>query len=266
MQMKYIDSIFGSIASPESFIELLEFVNHHCKHVNFWRGQSDIGWRIDSGAARRLKNDKNEKKITECHIAYYEQELLKKARKTLFDFDEHNRKLSDFELLAKLQHHGAATRLVDFSKSMLVGLFFCCYNKERLNEYGLLLGIDTNIIGGHEDDFDFDFTYTDFQKLIAESGDNYIYCISPPIVSRRISAQHAVFLCSKYIDGKYGSLSMEDKNCYYNFMAISPELKKTCNEFLTSYFDITSNSMFPDFEGFCSINSTQWGLYEHSRW
>ncbi len=33
---------------------------------------------------------------------------------------ENGRTLSDFELLAKLQHHGAATRLIDVSKIFLL--------------------------------------------------------------------------------------------------------------------------------------------------
>ncbi|EOC1425195.1 FRG domain-containing protein [Cronobacter dublinensis] len=44
--------------------------------------------------------------------------------------------------MAKLQHHGAATRLMDFPRSLLVALWFACFSEP--NETGLLLGIHTN--------------------------------------------------------------------------------------------------------------------------
>ena len=39
------------------------------------------------------------------------------------------RQLSDLELLAELQHFGAATCLIDFSRSALVALWFACQTR-----------------------------------------------------------------------------------------------------------------------------------------
>ena len=40
--------------------------------------------------------------------------------------EEMGRQLSDLEILAELQHFGAATCLIDFSRSALVALWFAC--------------------------------------------------------------------------------------------------------------------------------------------
>lgn len=58
------------------------------------------------------------------------------------------RKLTDFELLAKLQHHGAATRLIDVSRNMLVALWFTCSSEPE--KTGLLFGLAAGVIIGLE--------------------------------------------------------------------------------------------------------------------
>lgn len=71
-------------------------------------------------------------------MVFYETSLLRHARHKGFD-TENGKILTDFELLAKLQHHGAATRLVDFSKNVLVALWFAIQDNKE--ETGLLTGI-----------------------------------------------------------------------------------------------------------------------------
>ena len=77
---------------------------------------------------------------------YWENILLNEAKKNLHHYDERGRKLGDIELLAKLQHYGAATRLLDFSKNVLIALWFCVSDREYKDKTGLLLGIDTDIV------------------------------------------------------------------------------------------------------------------------
>lgn len=255
---------FGKIPSPDNFNELLSLINENKKtnsawNVSYWRGQANIDWRIDSGAVRRLKKSRG--KIEENDICYYEEYLINKAKKNLFNY-EGNRYLTDFELLTKLQHHGAATRFVDFSKNALIGLFFCTQDKKFIKDYGVLIAVDTHIVGGSEGVFDFNMSYNEFKSKIYD----HIMLLDPPVVTNRISAQHAVLLHSKYVDGRYGSLFMEDEDKYYKIIAISPELKIETNHFLTSYFDITLSSMFPDLSGFCSVHSTDWEIYDDERW
>jgi len=127
-----------------------------------------------------------------------------------------------------------------------------------------LFGIDTHIVGGHEDDFHFSFDYNKFKEFLKEN--NHVLTIAPPPISTRIAAQHSILLCSKLTDGKYGSLYLNDDDKYYKFIAISPELKKQCVCYLRNCFDITRPTMFADFAGFCEMNSVKWERYAHDRW
>ena len=81
--------------------------------IRMWRGQSDISWPLHSSAYRRLSleiKEPNEKKIIN-----YEKNLLQSATHKGFRYLD-GRRLSDFDLLARLQHHGAATRLIDATR------------------------------------------------------------------------------------------------------------------------------------------------------
>ena len=63
----------------------------------------------------------------ERYIKYHQEVLIEPARTNGFNL-ENGRKLTDLELLAKLQHFGAATGLLDFTRSTLVALWFACEN------------------------------------------------------------------------------------------------------------------------------------------
>jgi hypothetical protein len=44
-------------------------------------------------------------------------------------------KLSDLELLLELQHYGAATGLVDFSRDFLIALWFAAHDNKGKNGF-----------------------------------------------------------------------------------------------------------------------------------
>lgn len=125
MQENYMnvlqDQLFGKIAVPNSFEEIIEIAQTTAPdtlnfNVRFWRGQSNIEWPVHSSAYRRLAI--REKQVTEKAIQAYEKRLLQEASHKGYRFVD-GKLLSDLELLARLQHHGAATRLVDFTKNLL---------------------------------------------------------------------------------------------------------------------------------------------------
>ena len=78
-----------------------------------------------SSAERRLKASlPSQEGITEPFLEYNEN-LLKKCRLKNYDKRE-QKQLDDLELLADLQHHGAATCLIDFTRNALIALWFAC--------------------------------------------------------------------------------------------------------------------------------------------
>ena len=118
--------------------KLEELIGSEGSEGNYaYRGQANTEWKkVDSGAFRRIEETNRlakktnpqvkEKKISkEDFISYHEKELLEPALMEGHGVGE-DRPLYDLELLAKLQHHGAATCLIDFTRNFLVAMWFAC--------------------------------------------------------------------------------------------------------------------------------------------
>jgi len=244
----YNSPLFGEIQQPANFLELMEFVvilsEMKGRNIMVWRGQGDINWPIDSGAYRRLSNSGSSKR--ERDLINYESTLIKRTRHKGYGNND-GISISDMELLAKLQHHGAATRLVDFSKNILVALWFCIDSEP--DKMGLLFGVHTHYMGG---DMEGILGENEDYKEVMNDLDKYDYpmFIEPPVVSKRIAAQHAVFLYSSVSSDITGSLALPKEKGGTLFIAISPELKKECRQILIEHFDIRTETLFPDLDGF----------------
>ncbi len=267
----YESDLWGEVEAPETFIELISLITHNIKpgiNVSYWRGQADIAWPLEPSIVRKIKlNEKNRNrsgKELDKSIQFWEERLLIKAKKNLYNYDNHGRKLGDIELLAKLQHCGAATRLLDFTKNVLVALWFCASDDKKKNDVGLLIGIDTDAIAGMEDEFNFEKNHAEFFAEVCQS--NNAWMVDSPANISRISAQNSVFLCSKSAIEKYGTLLLPKSKLYTKTIAISPELKKESLLILSECFNITYLTMFPDFEGFAEAHSSKWENSKFTRW
>ena len=92
-----------------------------------YRGQENTDWGVESGAFRRIKKPNPSK---EDFISYHEKELLEPARMDRYGVGD-GRDLSDLELLAELQHYGAATCLIDFTRNFFVAMWFACQSHKE---------------------------------------------------------------------------------------------------------------------------------------
>jgi len=118
-----------------------------------YRGQEDAIWLVESAASRRIRSTLDTKPNNppdmETFIRYHEDNLLAPARMDGYGIRD-GRVLSDLELLAELQHFGAATCLIDFTTNFLAALWFACYefetyegeNKEKKHGKVFVLNID----------------------------------------------------------------------------------------------------------------------------
>lgn len=102
-----------------------------------YRGQSDSTWKLYCAATRRLIKHSNgdesvvrESRFPRMHLVYHRAVLLDPARKYGFGNDS-DHKISDLQLLVKLQHLGAATGLLHFSRDPLVALWYATEDFER---------------------------------------------------------------------------------------------------------------------------------------
>lgn len=253
--------LFGRINAPKNLGQLIELTQEHANvrtNVYMWRGQGNIDWPIHSAAYRRLKL--SHQSSSERRMRSYELELLKKARHKGYGYEE-GRRLADFEVLAKLQHHGAATRLIDFSRNMLVALWFACQSER--NKTGLLFGIHSDSILGHEGEME-ERTYDEiFVKGMSEKGAT---TWEPPVVTKRIAAQSAQFMYSVVSDHPMGSLDFDRDDEAYLPIAITKQAKLDFLSLLEGTFDVRQLTLFPDLDGFCHANTERNGRWENERW
>ncbi|MEX1191879.1 MAG: FRG domain-containing protein [Brumimicrobium sp.] len=247
---EYKSELFGLIPEPESFGELIEILTLYKEpnsNVHMWRGQINIGWRVDHSAYRRLKIKKD--KINDFDLVWYEQSLMKQA--THRGFRRQNTwNLSDLELLAKLQHHGAATRLIDFSRNSFIALWFAV--SENLNLNGILIGLNSDYLGGHEStsqNYDYPF------ELKKVDNTEHPYTFEPPVITPRIAAQHSQFVYSSLSFEKTGSLKLHENKDANIFISIKKELKSEIANILERSFDLRLGTLFPDIDGFGDANS-----------
>lgn len=97
-----------------------------------FRGVSNKCYQIEASTYRRfrLSRDQSGTSSEEQEDEFYDLlqtnlALISDSRHQRQDHKD-GRQLTDLELLAELQHFGAATCLVDFTRSALVALWFAC--------------------------------------------------------------------------------------------------------------------------------------------
>lgn len=203
-------------------------------------GHADIGWRLDSTAFRRLLKSgdistpvaKTAIHLIDQEISSYEEYLLRRATHHRFRYFE-GRQLSDFELLARLRHYGAATRLLDASRNALVALWFAVSSLPETS--GALFGIHCWTIGGDEAGDD-DTTYPAIVQELLEMQHPITW--SPVGLTPRTAAQHSQFLLSAIGADTRGSIRIASDKYALLVICIPARLKRELATILKESFDI----------------------------
>jgi hypothetical protein len=147
-----------------------------------WRGHGDIGWRLESKAGRQG--------FTAADVLEHETTMLEQARRIGADNAQY---MGDWEILARLRHHGAATRLIDCTTDPFVALWFLCDDdKDDVEQKdGILLALQRKPFVEIEHPYNrgnypaaFDTTQHDPARLI----------YTTPPIDARIAAQRGVFV------------------------------------------------------------------------
>ena len=205
-----------------------------------FRGVSKDFYKIEASAYRRLPEAERNNPDRLLRI---NQDLIEKAR--LLGHDQKDgQRLSDLELLAELQHFGAATCLIDFSRSSQVALWFACQQSTTGEANGKVVAVRSDDSVRLE---------TITPTLITEGIDYFfredeqwgypLYQWQPKYQNNRIIAQQSVFI--------FGGAQIEtEAECVI--------LESGKGDMLTSLekvSGITEGSIYPDFDGFARLHA-----------
>ena len=205
-----------------------------------YRGLADADWEVESSAYRRMTKleDVSSELLPAATFQNYIDHLLDEA--SLQGLRERqDRSLSDLELLAELQHYGAATCLIDFTTSAAIALYFAC--REEKDRAGKVVALAT------DDIFRFSTVgYEDLKKPITEFlNQNRLWKWEPSGLNNRIVARQSVFV---FGEGRIG------KSIYEDF-TIGAVNKKDIIETLDKSFGVNEQRLFNDLAGFALINA-----------
>ena len=205
-----------------------------------YRGLADAGWEVESSAYRRIRKseDLSSKTVPAVTFKNYTDRLLDEAGLQGFR-ERQDRRFSDLELLAELQHFGAATCLIDFTTSALIALWFACQEEEG-NPPGKVVAMATDSIERFST-----IRYEDLDKPIKEFlNQGKLWKWEPSGLNNRIVAQQSVFV--------FGEGRIEKS--HYEEITIAADCKKDIVETLEKSFGIRGPKLFNDLAGFARHN------------
>jgi hypothetical protein len=230
---------------------------------------------MNPGLVRRLQRHSSANgPVTETQLFGHERQLIASARAAGYGRAD-GRFIGDVELLAILQHHGAATRLLDVSSDPMVAMWFAVENLDFFDRDGALFAInvsDADAIGGTE--------RHSWARILERMDSGAVGFYAPPGADERIKVQRGRFIFSKLTGKEAHELSLpidigewdharRDKFFRQErgsgrpvppsilILKISRRLKPRLLRLLENSYGYTSETMYPDLGGFAAANGWQ---------
>ncbi len=228
-----------------------------------YRGQANEGWKLSTSLQRAC--EMNDAGLQSAHLR--EQRLLSSFKRHFHGYTQNIPNDEDeLRWLALMQHHGAPTRLMDWSYSILVAAYFALEStdtdcaiweidtewlrenaRKRYESYKLTY-VSSAIHHGKS-------THAEFNKHFRDTflPDNFSFVrlLSPYFRDERITTQQSAFVCPGKVSVPFMTnlVEMRDDLSGLRKIVIPLRLRK---EFL--YYLFTANigrfSLFPGLDGF----------------
>ena len=216
-----------------------------------YRGQSRAEWPLHSAATRRLIKSLGDGALnapwfTKVYIDYHRETLVDAGRTRGFGV-EAGRDIPDLQLLAKLQHFGAATGLLDFTWNPLIGLWFASRESESAGKLFVVNVNDPIHVAKVSSDPERQTIDAVFSRVDNEPGLLYWEPMWSGDAMPRILRQRGVFIIGRPLIPNDGQIIRE--------IEISKDDKTSLLEEV-ALLDISVSSLFPDIYGFASSEAT----------
>lgn len=256
------------------------------KNINKWvfRGQSNSSWSLQTSLQRAaIINDVDIRDIPKV-----EREIISKFQRRAFHYIEKTpEKENILEWLSLIQHYGGPTRLLDFSYSYYVALYFSmeqalqesavfCLNKDIIFKRGL----ETEIWRGLKDASSYGTRDYCNKILYEQTLSPLVMLIEPYNMHDRLSMQQGLFAVpfeghqgfeynlsltvdryrkelpkSKIIDEYENIITLLNEECALLKVKIPKEFHNEIRKEL-KLMNITSETLFPGIDGFAkSLNN-----------
>ena len=224
----------------ETLSDFLEWVGQFTDGTYVFRGVPNDEYEIQASAYRRVpENEQNSEDKGFPTFVEVNTALINEARLRGYD-QKDGRPLSDLEILADLQHHKAATCLIDFTYSAQVALWFACAQDSKTPDStnGKVFAVRKDVERFIEIEPD---SLTEPLPYFLDGKEPQLYHWQPRQQNSRILAQQSIFF--------FGHYEFEE-----NAACVIQKCKKEdIREALERISGITEIRLFPDFEGFASL-------------
>lgn len=208
-----------------------------------FRGVSNDNYKIEASAYRRLPK---EQRGDPNKLLKITRELIDSARHLGHDRNEGEAR-SDLELLAHLQHYGAATCLIDFTRDIMVALWMACQQStkekdtKRKRAKGKVFAVRSDHHSQLRNVSDNQRKHAEIEVFFEKDERGYpLYQWQPNNQNDRIMAQKSVFI--------FGGADIPvEAECII--------LASAKQKLLTDVYRISGISegrIYPDFDGFVS--------------
>jgi hypothetical protein len=160
----------------------------------YWRGQSRP-WRMSPGLHRRIQNNSQEP-LSDQAVVRHSDALIAGAR-AIGLYPPSVASLGDMQLLAYLQHQGAATPFLDFTTDILTALAVVCFDSAFDDYDGLLVCYRYRPCNAARVP---SFTHVAPEDAFGESAaDNMVRLFHAPYLTARQRIQRGVFFSSSLV-------------------------------------------------------------------
>lgn len=208
--------------------------------------------QIRSGSSVRLRDIESNYRTTADYLSYTKN--LSEGFKTI---NPSLRSLDELEILAEIQHRGGGSCLVDFSNNFLISLWFAVNGD--LDDVGYMFCYDVNYdafksgnlsyLNKHNWDKDIEFLLrsTLSTNTYLDENRTKFWLWRPANINGRIARQDSVFI--------FGIEKFYIDEHEVIMLPIPPKWKLPILKCLKVYLGITSESVFPDIDGYASTHS-----------
>lgn len=208
---------------------------------------------IRSGAAVRLYHQFNRTQYD--YVAYLKNLIAETKSRYPVEYGD----FSDLELLAELQHKGAATCLVDFSTNFLISLWFATQDYANSNpQVGYVFCYDTNTDAIERNNLVFlnhDKERSKIEQLIDQTSCTFDFygepicrflLWKPSNINSRIARQDSIFV--------FGIEKFDISEHPIFILPIPPHWKEPIQRVLKDFFGLTGETLYADAAGVAASN------------